>query len=57
MSEEDREAEVARKVVAIMQTIAEDTEDRRKRAWRKMLGLNGSSSSNPRTKEGTGPED
>jgi hypothetical protein len=47
MPDEDREAEVARKVVAIMQTIAEDTEDRRKKAWRKMLGISDGHSAKP----------
>jgi hypothetical protein len=37
----DEETEVGMKVVAIMQTITEDLDDSGKRAWRKMLGVNG----------------
>lgn len=45
MSDKENDSEVAEKVVAIMQTIAEDTEDRRKRVWRKMLGMSDTSAS------------
>ncbi len=53
MSDDERDSEVARKVVAIMQTIAEDTEDRRKRAWRKMLGMSDTSESTDKPTEDT----
>ncbi|MFW9789445.1 MAG: hypothetical protein ACFFE2_16835 [Candidatus Thorarchaeota archaeon] len=38
MEEDDPDLETALKVVAIMQTIAEDLDESGKRAWRKMLG-------------------
>lgn len=37
----DEETEIGMKVVAIMQTITEDLDDAGKRAWRKILGMNG----------------
>lgn len=39
MSKEDKEQETAHKVVAIMQAVTEDLDERGKRAWRKMLGI------------------
>ena len=39
MSEEDKKSDVAQKVVAIMQTIAEDLDDAGRNAWLKLLGL------------------
>ncbi len=39
MLDDESELETAFKVVAIMQTITEDLDERGKRAWRKMLGL------------------
>ena len=39
MEEEDPDLETGLKVVAIMQTIAEDLDESGKRAWRKMLGI------------------
>ncbi|MFX1482752.1 MAG: hypothetical protein ACFFCP_06125 [Promethearchaeota archaeon] len=38
MEEDDKDLETAFKVVAIMQTITEDLDERGRRAWRKMLG-------------------
>ena len=38
MSKEEKDQETAHKVIAIMQAITEDLDDRGKRAWRKMLG-------------------
>ncbi|MFW9927192.1 MAG: hypothetical protein ACFFDM_10550 [Candidatus Thorarchaeota archaeon] len=37
--DDDPDLETAFKVVAIMQTIAEDLDENGKRAWRKMLGI------------------
>lgn len=39
MDEDETDLETAFKVVAIMQTIAEDLDESGKRAWRKMLGI------------------
>ena len=39
MSEEDPDLETSFKVVSIMQTITEELDEKGKRAWRKMLGL------------------
>lgn len=39
MDEDETDLEIAFKVVAIMQTIAEDLDESGKRAWRKMLGM------------------
>ena len=39
LSKEEKELETAHKVVAIMQTVAEDLDESGKRAWRKMLGI------------------
>ena len=37
--DDESELETAYKVVAIMQTIAEDLDESSKRMWRKMLGI------------------
>ena len=39
MPRKDSESEVASKVVAIMQTITEDLDDKGRRALRKLLGI------------------
>ncbi|MHA1948934.1 MAG: hypothetical protein ACXAAO_10320 [Candidatus Thorarchaeota archaeon] len=39
MPDEEAELETALKVVAIMQTIAEDIDETSKKMWRKMLGI------------------
>lgn len=39
MEEDEPDLETAFKVVAIMQTIAEDLDESSKKMWRKMLGL------------------
>jgi len=39
LEEDEPDLETAFKVVAIMQTIAEDLDESGKRAWRKMLGI------------------
>ncbi|MBN2230913.1 MAG: hypothetical protein JW779_15105 [Candidatus Thorarchaeota archaeon] len=38
--DDEMNIETAFKVIAIMQTIAEDLDERSKRIWRKLLGLN-----------------
>jgi hypothetical protein len=39
LTEEDPKLETAFKVVSIMQTVTEELDEKGKRAWRKMLGL------------------
>ena len=39
MTEDNSDIETAFKVVSIMQTITEELDEKGKRAWRKMLGL------------------
>ncbi|MFW9794307.1 MAG: hypothetical protein ACFFEE_08395 [Candidatus Thorarchaeota archaeon] len=39
MTDDESELETAFKVVAIMQTITEDLDEKGRRAWRKMLGI------------------
>lgn len=56
MPDDDSELEVALKVVAIVQTIAEDVDDLRKKAWRKMLGhseTEGTPSDEPKKEDST----
>ncbi|MGY5871542.1 MAG: hypothetical protein RTV72_04785 [Candidatus Thorarchaeota archaeon] len=39
MKDDDKDLETAFKVVSIMQTVTEELDEKGKRAWRKMLGL------------------
>ncbi len=46
--DEESELETAFKVVAIMQTITEDLDEKSKRMWRKMLGISDKPKKSPR---------
>ena len=48
MTDDESELETAFKVVAIMQTIAEDLDESSKKMWRKMLGLSDTSKKSPK---------
>ena len=39
LKDDDKDLETAFKVVSIMQTVTEELDEKGKRAWRKMLGL------------------
>ncbi len=46
--DDESELETAYKVVAIMQTIAEDLDESSKKMWRKMLGLSDKPENSPK---------
>ena len=51
MEENEHDLETAYKVVAIMQTIAEDLDESSKKMWRKMLGLSDNPKKSPKAIE------
>ena len=51
MADDESELETAFKVVAIMQTIAEDFDESSKKMWRKMLGLSDKPKNSPKIKD------
>lgn len=51
MEEDEPNLETAFKVVAIMQTIAEDLDESSKKMWRKMLGLSDEPRISPKDNE------
>jgi len=48
LEKDEPDLETAFKVVAIMQTIAEDLDESGKRAWRKMLGISSKPTNPPK---------
>jgi hypothetical protein len=56
LEEDEPDLETAFKVVAIMQTIAEDLDESSKRMWRKMLGLSDETRTSPKDAEKQSPK-